>query len=394
MFEKIYIRREDARPENVVWGRVAEALLFYEAVVLECSTGWLSDAAPKIGYKVLEELINKFGLKLVVSKAMLGVSTNTQGLRPPTYGFHHFSLVEPERKNNESDAEFIERIAKSDDEKRLLRLCEIRETPFPATKDNPLQFVVNDFSRRNISSEDFKIIIQSIAPALRIPEDFYLYGKQATTDGQFLLASNLKLSELRGALAISRETPIGFADLMSMYLQARTQMTSCALYGCDFDADDLVWRLFSSRMKEVVEKVLKSQENIQLFQKNAFPGGRRISEAIDHGHRSMKEFLPVLEEAKKFKQFLYQLEGDRTLTSDYIASISSSGLLEQMPAKLVRFATFTGGGLIIDSLGAGGLGTLAGLGLSAFDMLALDKIVHKWKPTQFVDDTVRPFLSY
>ena len=42
MFKKIYIRREDARPENVVWGRVAEALLFYEAVVLECSTGWLS----------------------------------------------------------------------------------------------------------------------------------------------------------------------------------------------------------------------------------------------------------------------------------------------------------------------------------------------------------------
>jgi hypothetical protein len=179
-----------------------------------------------------------------------------------------------------------------------------------------------------------------------------------------------------------------------MYLQARTQMTSCALYGCDFDADDFVWRLFSSRMKEVVEKVLKSKENIQLFQTNAFPGGRKISDAIDYGHRSMKEFLPVLEEAKKFKQFLYQLEGDRTLTSDYIASISSSVWLERMPVKLARFATFTGGGLLIDTLGGGGLGTLAGLGLSAFDMLALDKIVHKWKPTQFVDDTVRPFLSY
>jgi hypothetical protein len=65
-----------------------------------------------------------------------------------------------------------------------------------------------------------------------------------------------------------------------------------------------------------------------------------------------------------------------------------------MPAKHARFATFTGGGLIIDSLGGGGLGTLAGLGLSAFDMYLLEKIVHKWKPTQFVDDTVRPFLSY
>ena len=76
MFEKIYIRREDARPDNVAWGRVAEALLFYETVVLECSTDWLSNAAPKVGYEVLEELISNFGLKLVVSKALLGVSTN------------------------------------------------------------------------------------------------------------------------------------------------------------------------------------------------------------------------------------------------------------------------------------------------------------------------------
>jgi hypothetical protein len=390
MFEKIYIQRKDENPEKVVWGRVAEALLFYETVVLECSPGWLSNAAPKIGYKVLEELINNFGLKLVVSKALLGVSTNTQGLRPPTYGFIYFSLVGAEGKNNESDAEFIERIAKNDDEKSLLRLCEIRETPFPATKDNPLQFAVNDFSRRNISSEDFKIIIHSIAPALRIPEDFYLYGKQATTDGPFLLHSNLKLSELRDALAISRETPIGFADLMSIYLEARTQMTSCALYGCDFDADDLVWRLFSSRMKEIVEKLLKSQKDIQLFQKEAFPGGRKISETIDHGHRSMKEFLLVLEEAKQFKRFLNQIDGNRSLTRDYIASISSSSWLQKTPAKLAQFVTFTGGGLIIDSLGGGGLANFA---LSAFETFLLDRIIHKWKPTQFVDETMRPFLT-
>ena len=391
MFEKIYIRREDARPDNVAWGRVAEALLFYETVVLECSTDWLSNAAPKVGYEVLEELISNFGLKLVVSKAFLGVSTNTQGLRPPTYGFHYLALIGPERENPESDAEFIERIAKSDDEKRLLRLCEIRETPFPSTKNDPLQFAVNDFSRRNISSEDFKIIIESIAPTFRTPDDFYLYGKQATSDGQFLLHSNLKLSELRRALAISRETPIGFADLMSMYLQARVQMSSCALFGCDFDADDIVWQFFSSRLKEIVQKVEKNKDEIHLFQREEFHGGRKISETIDFGHRSMKEFLLVLEAAKKFKQFLNQLDGNRRLTSDYIASISSSSWLEKMPAKLARFATFTGGGHIIDSLGGGGLANLA---LSAFETFLLDKIVNKWKPNQFVDDTVRPFLSY
>jgi len=394
MFEKIYIQRKDENPEKLVWGRVAEALLFYETVVLECSPGWLSDAAPKVGYEVLEELISNFGLKLVVSKASLGVFTNTREFQPPTYGFHYYSLVGPGGKNNESNAEFIERIAKNDDEKRLLRLCEIHEIPFSITKDDPLQFAVNDFSRRNISSEDFKIIIESIAPAFRIPEDFYLNGTKPSSNGQFLLQSNLKLSALRDALATPRETLLGFEDLMSMYLQARTQMTSCAVYGCDFDADDLVWRLFSSRLKEVVQKVEKNKDGIQLFQKEEFHGGRKISETIDFGHRSMKDFLPVLEGAKRFKRFLHELDGDRSLIGNYIASISSSGWLEKMPVKLARFATFTGGGLIIDSLGGGGLGTLAGLGLSASETFLLDKIVNKWKPNQFVDDTVRPFLSY
>jgi hypothetical protein len=397
MFERIYIRRENVRPDNVVWGRIAEALLFYEKVVVECSPAWLANAAPQVGYEVLEELISEFGLQMVLSKTMLGVSTirrvstNPQDLRPPMHGFHYISKVGAEGKNSESNAEFIERIAKSENEKRLLRLCEIRETPFPETKDDPLKFAVSDFSRRNISSEDFKIIIESIAPAFRIPDDFFLHGKQASSDGHFFIASNLILSELRGALAISRETPIGFADLMSMYLQARVQMSSCALFGCDFDADDIVWQFFSSRIKEVVQKVTRNQEEIQLFQKEAFPGGREISDAINYGHRSMKDFLPVLEGAKRFKKFLQQIEGDRTLMSDYIAAISSSGWLETMRAKYARFAVFTGGGLIIDSLGGGGL---AGLGLTAFETLLLDKIVHKWKPNQFVDDTVRPFLSY
>ncbi len=336
----------------------------------------------------------KFGLRVVLSKAFLGVSTNRQGFKPPTHGFHLLSLVREGAQKNESDVEFIDRVARSDDEKRLFRLCEIREAPFPITKDSPLQFVASDFSKRNISSEDFKIIIQTIAPAFKVPEDFYFYGKQVTRDGQFSLQSNLNLQELRRVLVVPRETPIGFADLMALYLHARTQMASCALHGCDFDADEMVSRVFRSRLNEVVQKVAKSQDGIQLFQENTFPDGRRISEAIDHGHRSMKDFLLVLEKAKKFKKFLHQIQGDPSLIREYIASNSSAGWLENLPAKHARFVLFTGGGFLFDILGGAGVGTLAALGLSAFDTYLLEKIVRNWRPNQFVDDSVRPFLSY
>jgi hypothetical protein len=47
----------------------------------------------------------------------------------------------------------------------------------------------------------------------------------------------------------------------------------------------------------------------------------------------------------------------------------------------------------MDALGAGGLGTVAGLTISACDQFLLDKLLKGWKPNQFIDEKLKDFLA-
>jgi hypothetical protein len=49
--------------------------------------------------------------------------------------------------------------------------------------------------------------------------------------------------------------------------------------------------------------------------------------------------------------------------------------------------------LAIDALGGGGLGTAAGLAISAGDAFILNSIIGGWKPNQFIDNQLRTFVK-
>jgi hypothetical protein len=53
---------------------------------------------------------------------------------------------------------------------------------------------------------------------------------------------------------------------------------------------------------------------------------------------------------------------------------------ERLPAKSARWGIFTGVGLAVDVIGGGGLGTLAGVAVSAVDSFLADKLIKGWKP--------------
>jgi hypothetical protein len=54
--------------------------------------------------------------------------------------------------------------------------------------------------------------------------------------------------------------------------------------------------------------------------------------------------------------------------------------IERLPLKIARFSLFTGAGALIDLQGGGGLGTVSGLALGAFDEFLIDKLADKWRP--------------
>ncbi|SCG77341.1 hypothetical protein [Micromonospora inositola] len=97
-------------------------------------------------------------------------------------------------------------------------------------------------------------------------------------------------------------------------------------------------------------------------------------------------FVKLFEDGRRFRAWVGSLSPDTQLLQEYLRSLSSNRILERLPAKTARWAFFTGSGLALDILGAGGLGTATGVGLSIFDGFFLDRIAHGWRPGSYIAD--------
>jgi hypothetical protein len=73
--------------------------------------------------------------------------------------------------------------------------------------------------------------------------------------------------------------------------------------------------------------------------------------------------------------------------------VTQSTWVDKLPSKTIRWLLFSGAGLGLDAMGAGGVGTALGIGLGAVDSFFLDSILKGWKPNQFVEGSLAPFVK-
>jgi hypothetical protein len=107
--------------------------------------------------------------------------------------------------------------------------------------------------------------------------------------------------------------------------------------------------------------------------------------------KSFDDLLKLLDKAAKFKAWLKNQKPDENLCKNYLREVTASTWIEKLPAKSLRWTLFTGAGLAADSVGAGGIGTAIGVGVSAADAFLLDKIIKGWKPNHFVNEHLTNF---
>ena len=180
---------------------------------------------------------------------------------------------------------------------------------------------------------------------------------------------------------------------MSHLFNVRSDIQFCTNYEAEIATDSVNSLVLNLKYADLLERRNVSDNAIKLFQDFVFDDARAIGAAFVGGNRNCRDLIELLEKANKFKSWLKDRDPDASLIKEYYKEITSDSWVDKLPAKSVRWSVFTGIGMGVDALGAGGLGTAAGLAISAADSFMLDKLMKGWKPNQFVEKELTCFVE-
>ncbi|MEI6643464.1 MAG: hypothetical protein WCL10_15630 [Novosphingobium sp.] len=110
---------------------------------------------------------------------------------------------------------------------------------------------------------------------------------------------------------------------------------------------------------------------------------------FNSGDVTLRECIKLIDRTEKFREWAGNLREDADLLKEFNKSIIEEISSNKKFGKIGRYAIFNGAGVVVDVCGMGGIGTMASLGLSAFDQFFLDGINEGWRPKKFVNEMRR-----
>lgn len=146
-------------------------------------------------------------------------------------------------------------------------------------------------------------------------------------------------------------------------------------------------------VEAIVRRHSRSSTQIESFVDLTLADAHAIREAVNSGAVSFASVVKLLDSADKFRHWLREQPADPALLRAYYQETIKSSWAEKLPTKSARWGVFTGIGFAVDALGAGGLGTAAGVAISAADAFLVDKLIMGWKPHQFVEGDLKSLFD-
>lgn len=393
MFEKIVLRRsDDGLPLTL--GDVAEALLYYQHVQLILDANTLGSFLDKITMENLIRLIEQQNISAIYIEESLGTRTEGVGVFEK-HSFMAFT-IHGDQKSGQLDSrkkrlEFLlERkgYSKKRSEALIDRFRQI--VSIRKTTDNYflpggiLNAAALDMQDPNFVYESIRKLLEETegTPSLLGQFKFEILH----TPNAFHVFSDIdfnKINQIRSQLQPPLEK-LTTAHLLNEILLARADMAFAAHYGGDFRTAATTSKIIQLRYDELLRQSGINYENKKQMQEIVLPDCKSIREAIDSGEKSFDDFLLLLEKSDRFKKWIKDIDPDEKLVRAYFKEVSAEGWIQSTQSKTLRY-------VLGSAIGA--IAPLAGLVIGAVDTLFLEKIISGWKPSHFIDDKLRPFLS-
>ena len=203
--------------------------------------------------------------------------------------------------------------------------------------------------------------------------------------GTYIFSSiDFDLVNSRRAALQPPQEPVTIAHLLSALLDATADLSMAAHYGGDFVSSATTSAVIQVRHELLLRRTQKNIGERKSFTEVHLPDMPTIAEAIDSGERSFAEFLRLLDKSARFKLWLKSTNPDEGLVREYFRAATADDWIQTGKAKGMRYALAA----IADATNP-----VAGFVAGIADNFVIEKLLGGWRPSHFVNDRLKAFLS-
>jgi|GEM_PF-2528279 len=375
MFESIAILpHSQTHPLNI--GELAEKMLYYKKVHLYVNTEDLKTLFAYFDIDILIEYLERGYLRLVNRKKAYGVVFQDESyiadfmynvnydLKEVLYNAY-FEYSKDEQKSRKAA-------------NKLYRYVGVFDIPDKFANEINADLLDNSFLKQAIQKQ-----IEYYRPHDKILIDELRFNVEVRSDGRLNIESNIDIQNYP------------FLDPSSIVLNIGTAIENIKIAcsnSSELSIPLLNSKIIAVKVNSLITTATKSAKDIEMFQYAEFPNSPSLHAIINDRHRSMREFLQVLKEGEKFKDWLTGLGEGNKIVQEYIAKMNEKSWLQSVPSKAGRFYLVQGISTILKATGTLE-GIAAGIGLSAANTFLVEKLLKGWKPNHFIEETVKPFIQ-
>jgi hypothetical protein len=384
MFNKIVVRYREGTPTEppVDLGTLAEALLFYEEVVLVVGYGGLRPLLQQGDIGVVLGLLDEGVLKLAYEEDLLAVVSQKSdgGVEQ-----HHDACIVSSPKHalqNAAPAILRELIGRSGRGRRLAQRL-IDRTDVLRHSNDAAEHARVDLATSPYVQSGVRLLLSRWAPEYEGPSDFRL----TRSSGQLRVETNIDFVAANHFYHLHTSpdhSTISPSSLLVQLVGTQTLLRLGAQYGGDLSTDGLSSALMQLQVQGVFS--LAHRDALAQFQQFALDDSRSIAEAVRGGYFSLEDVARLLPNARRFRQAMRDAGPNTSIAEVCFREAHAGTWVDALPVKSMRWALFTGAGLMIDAAGGGGIATATGVALSGIDAFFLDTLLKGWRPTQFVQE--------
>lgn len=376
-------RLYDAEPLDL--GVLGEVALFYGTVDLLLNRNSLHQLIRTYGADVLVEFVSQGYVRGHYSNQMWTAFTTTwperELYKPVTWSLHSY------------EADVIEVFRHATEKSGYGR----RKAAAFLDAVQPLDFAPASYEeiRANFANEPLmrRLIEETTLHVLGPDEGMAVSVVDYEWDGEQLrFELGPTWPKLQAVYRQRRADELNRGHLLLPILGTLTDLQLASRFGAEISTGSLGSRLLQHKCIELVGTTAAHLQGIGDFQRYTL-AGRDVRGAINSGSQDLRSLMELLDRAQKFKGWILSQPFEADLLAEYIAEINRESWVASAPAKAIRFAVTTMLPAVVGGTQLGvEAGTAAGLLGGAADTFLVEKILGGWRPNQFVDQELDPFV--